>query len=1206
MPFRFVLGRAGSGKTRYCLEAVARELRRGPDGPPLILLVPEQATFQMDRALVSLPGVPGTARAQVLSFRRLALRVMAETGGAARPHIDEVGKVMALRALLSRRQDQLCVFGSCLDSLGFLSRLVRTLGELRAYSIGHQELERACERLAATAQDDTLLAGKLRDLAIISRELEDYLEGRWVDPDDHLAFLAGRLGSRPSCVAGASVWVDGFAGFTARELDVLIALADTVEELSVALCVDPVEARSSGRSGPSAFHPALRTYDALLGRLAQAGVERAEPVVLKGDPPPRFAGSPALAHLERNYPRPVPGPYRGPTPDSDTAPPGLALVVANSRHAEVAAAAREMVRLAREEGYRWRDMSLVARRLEPYAGIIEATLVDYGVPYFIDRRRPVTYHPLVEFARSAVEVAHDDWAPGPLFRLLKTDLWPLPRADVDVLENYVIAHGLRGCRTWTRDEPWRWRRVFALDETAPPDPATEDVLDRVDSLRRQVAALLSPYASRLAGGEEAAGGSPPATFEDRAAALWELVEAAGVPATLERWAGEAIEAGRPDEAQEHEQVLKGFCRVLDQMVTNLGSWPVSTEEFGRTLEAGLATLTLSLVPPSLDQVTVGAIDRSRQPDVRASFVLGVNDGVFPAMHRDDTIFDDRERADLAEGYGLDLAPSSREKALAEDYFAYIALTRASERLWVSHTLADSDGKAMAPSQVVSALKAMFPTSAVTPVSLEPEEATELCAEGEVTTQVTRVLAEARRREGPIGGDSGDGGGHGGGPAGAGGHGPRVPPAVLEAYNWLVKDDLRRQRARAALASLGYRNRSGDLAPELARLLYGKPARVSVSRLERFAACPFSHFASAGLALRPRPRQRLAAPEIGSYYHAVLNLFSRRLAADDLDLAQLDDETVAGRLREAVDEVAPRLESDILASRARYRYLAERLERTVRRTLKVLREHARRGSFRPVGTEMRFVRMPSAGEDVTLRGVVDRVEVARTGTESFVRVIDFKSGGRRYDFGKTHAGLDVQLPAYLLAATAPETEWEEAIAARPGRPVPAGAFFFPVADPYVRAERPLGDEDLERERLTRVRVRGFVLADPDVLRLMDRDIESTGKSRPLLPLTLTASGKARKGEPVVSKQQMRTLLDFTLLKLRSLTASVAAGEIGIRPAFASPGETACRFCDYRPVCRFDLKAGDEYRRLRRLKGDDVWAEMEKEVEKEIEEEMGPGG
>lgn len=1222
MAFRFVLGRAGSGKTRYCLDAVAAELSRSPDGPPLILLVPEQATFQMDRALVTLPGIRGTARAQVLSFRRLAWRVLTETGGAVRPHIDETGKAMILRALLSDRKGQLHIFEACSAKPGFLSRLTRTLSELRAYGIRHPELERAYSALSALGRGQTALAAKLHDLALLGRDLEDYLAGRWVDPDDILALLATKLSEHPAAVRGARVWVDGFAGFTGQEVHVILALADAAAEVTVALCLDPVKTRAPGRPGdargdPSTFHPTLRTYDLLAESVALAGVSLEAPVTLVAEPRPRFGMAPALAHLEREYPNHVPRPYSGAGADPANrpgggrpsgAPEGIVLVAAESRRAEVAAAAREMVRLARVEGYRWREMALITRSLEPYVAILEATLADYGIPYFIDRRRPAAYHPLIEFVRSAVELAARDWAAEPVFRLLKTDLWPLPRAEVDLLENYVLAHGVRGA-AWTQDSPWRWRRVFSLDETAPPDPAQDKTLAQVDRIRREVAGLLGPYVRKLAGDGDAQA-SPPSsssgpTFRDRAGALWSLVEAAGVPGALDRWRLEALASGNPARAQEHERVLAGLSGLLDQLAANLGDRPATLTEFGRTLEAGLETLTLALVPPTLDQVVVGAIDRSRQPEVRACFVLGLNDGVFPASSQDDAVFDDRERDELGQAYGFDLAPASREKALGEDYLAYIALTRPSERLWLSYSLASDDGKAMAPSLVVSRLRAIFPALAERRVGLEPREPASLSAEAEVLSRVTRVLAEAYRLDSAAGGvrspDT-----------------PRVDSGWLEAYNWLVAEPGRRVRARVALRSLGYLNRPAPLPPGLAEALTGRPVRVSVSRLESYAGCPFSHFAAAELALQPRPRRQLKAPQIGSYYHAVLSVFTRNLIRDGADVGGLDREALAERLDRAVAEVAPRLESDVLASTARYRHLAGQLKRTVGRAIEVLQEHARRSAFRPVAPELRFALSPGGqAVSVHLRGTIDRLEVAEAGSNLYLRVLDFKSSQRGYSVLDTLYGLSLQLPVYLLAATRSGTEWigaEQGPAPGPApgsapgsapapayRPefgrraaVPAGAFFLPVADPYVRARGPLDDEPLARKRLEKVRAKGVVLDDPAVLRLMDRDPAGGAPPAPILPYTLTASGKPRKNKNLLPPDRMTLLLDFTWARLAALAAGMREGKVDIRPARKSVRDSVCRFCGFHPLCRFDPGAGDEFRRLPRLTGEEVWDQMAREV------------
>jgi len=646
------------------------------------------------------------------------------------------------------------------------------------------------------------------------------------------------------------------------------------------------------------------------------------------------------------------------------------------------------------------------------------------------------------------------------------------------------------------------------------------------------------------------------------------------------------------------------------MVFNLGEEPVSLFEFARILDSGLENLRPGRVPPRLDQVLVGAVDRSRQPDIRACFILGANDGVFPARSGEDVVFDDREREELRESFAMELSPSGRERAYTEDYYAYIALTRASERLWVSWARSDDGGRALAPSPLVTRIKLAFPAfrvpRRVKKAALQPAPG-EVSSEAEALAEVTRILGKVRRGEEVNEASSED--------EAADRDDPDDPlSAWLEAYNWLVSDRSRRQRARTALTALVHFNQAVSLCPKLARDLPGKTSAgearpsisisSSVSRLEDYARCPFRYLARAGLRLEPRPEQRVGAPEIGSYCHAVLSVFARNLAADGLDLARLSRDEVRARLDEAVEEVRPRLQGDVLASTAYYRYLAQRLRQTVGRTIEVLTQHARRSAFRPVGVELRFNLQSGSGpKAVNLTGFIDRLEAAEFGDRHYVRVVDFKSTPRGVHAGRLCEGFDLQLPAYLLAATDPKVEWsgKEVPTVSTERAVPAGALLFPVGDPFVSAAGPLPDRELEYERMSLARMQGLVLAGEDVLELMDR--ERASDEPPLLPVTYTSRGKLRSSKSAVTRSQMEILLAFAWEKMKEQIGKIKSGVYPIAPARMASREPACSHCEYRPVCRFDPSAGDRPRRIRPPNPDEAWELMEERV-KEGRPDHGP--
>ncbi|MCL6634590.1 MAG: exodeoxyribonuclease V subunit gamma, partial [Peptococcaceae bacterium] len=705
MTLRFIIGRAGTGKTRACLNAVREELLIRPAGPPLILLVPEQATFQTEYALAATPGLKGFIRAQVLSFRRLAYRVLQEAGGAARAHIGELGKRMVLRRLLERRKGELKVFQRSAGQPGFADTLARTLGEMKTYCIGPAELAAAASSLRG--REGGALADKLDDLYLLYCDLENYLADRFTDPDDYLSLLADRLG-KSAAVQGAEVWVDGFTGFTPQEYRVLAALLQAARRVNVSLCVDAGSIQGvAAESDP--FYPVWETYEQLCLMAAGERVPVERPVVL-GNPARRFR-SDALRQIERCF-------FQRPAEPLPGSRPEVVLAYAANRSAEVEGAAREIIRLARDEGYRWREIVVLARDLPLYAGLVANVFADYAIPAFIDQKRPATHHALLELVRSAIEVAVRDWPYDAVFRYLKTDLTPLSREEVDILENYVLAHGIRGSR-WTDGRPWTYRlRRFPGEEagwTQVDDPAQEESeLAEVNRIRACAAVSLGRFCTRVRG---AAGA------REITAVLYDLLDELAVPAQLERWSAAAEVEGALEEAREHGQVWNAFTALLDELVEVLGDDPIPLEEYAAVLDEGLSHLSLSLIPPGLDQVTVGSLDRSRSPGARAAFILGVSEGHLPARTTEQGVFTDAEREKLRSG-GLKLAPGARRRAFEEQYLVYVALTRSAERLTLSCPLADDDGGAVSPSPVLEQIKAIIPGAGEVLWPIEPGEGVE--------------------------------------------------------------------------------------------------------------------------------------------------------------------------------------------------------------------------------------------------------------------------------------------------------------------------------------------------------------------------------------------------------------------------------------------------------------------------------------------------
>lgn len=1113
---RFILGRAGSGKTHLCRTEILRELESSPHGPSLIFLVPEQSTFQMERALAVAPGLGGFLRAQVLSFRRLAARVLAETGGSARPRLTEVGRLMALRALVCRHQAELKVFGRVARRRGFVEQLAGTLAELRAYGIDLAVLERTRRRLQTAGGPPGLLA-KLHDLELVARVYERYLEGCFVDPDDVLTLCARAV---PACplLEDAEVWVDGFAGFTPQEYRVLEALLGRTRRINVSLCLDPVGAGAPPRD-TDLFYPTQDTFHRLRSRALALGIpiEPATCLPTHGGPP-RFVRCPDLAFLEGNFER------IGAKCPADP-PTAVRLFEAADRREEVEAAARQVVRLARDAGYRWREIVVLLRETEPYRDLLGPAFEAHEVPFFLDERRSGLYHPLVELCRAAVQVIASRWSQEAVLRYLKTDLLPVNRDEADRLENHALAWGIRGA-AWTGGDPW----PGGLEEA-----------------RRRATSALAELAQLGATGP---------TAGEWARRLRRLLEVLEVEQRLGQWREQALAAGRPEEAQEHDRVWTGVTGLLEEIASALGDEVLEAAALADVLETGLATLRLGLVPPSLDQVIIGQVDRSRIPDVRAALVLGVAEGTFPRPPREDPVFDDTEREILLR-QGMELAPTSRERLLREGYLGYIALTRPSEFLWVSYPRAGEDGKAIFPSTLVRRLCELFP--ALRPWREPPAAflATEASA-------LRRLAVELRR----------------------GREGVEVDPFWRELHGWFTSRPEGVAKLRAALAGLDHRNRYDPLPRELVRRLYGEPLRASVSRLERFAACPYAHFLEYGLGLRERMRYRLEPEDVGTFLHDGLKVFVQEMKARGLDWGPEHADARERLAQEVLTGLVPGVQRAILLSSSRYRFLAATLERSFRHVLRMLASHARRSGFEPLAVEIGFgpgQPLPplslevGEGSRLQLRGRIDRVDVARQGDVSYLRVVDYKSSRQRLDPGAVAAGVDLQLLAYLAVVMEHASRlWPEL-----GRLAPAGAFYLPLLHGPVRCEHPLPEEEVQRHRLEQFRMDGLAVAEPEVVRLLDA---GEGSSPPghLVRVRLRKDGLPAARASAVSAGVLQGVLGKLRSKLAELGAELANGEVAARP-YRQGGRRACRFCEFRPVCGHDPLVGDSFRDLPHLAG-----------------------
>jgi ATP-dependent helicase/nuclease subunit B len=1090
---RFLLGPAGVGKTFRCLAEIRQSLLAEPDGAPLILLAPKQATFQLERQLLADEKLRGYTRLQILSFERLAKLALAWVGEAEPALLSEDGRIMVLHALLAGRRKELHIFHASGGLPGFARQLSQELRQLQQRQVSPEMLG----QLAAQTGFSETLRRKLHDLSILLGDYLAWLQRRSLqDAECLLNLAAGALKSAPSAAPQiAGVWLDGFAEMTPGELDLLAAVAARCDQATLAFCLTAPPASASG-SWLSIWTGIGETYRQCLTRLSRLPGAHITVEILERDAAHgRFATSPVLRHLEEKWTQPKD--FSGDAGES------LRLAECSNAAVEAVLAAREIWRFVRGGG-RFREAAVLLREMDGYHDHLRRAFSRYEIPFFLDRRQPVAHHPLAELTRSALRAAAFGWQHYDWFGALKTGLVAAEQEDIDRLENEALEHGWKG-------EAW-----FA------PLPAEGGKSEWAERVRRKWIGPFADLRSALSAQQFRLDGP------QLAQVVRQLWQGLGVEKTMQDWSL----AEAPDRAvhatiwTQMEQWLKDLERAFSEIKLSLRDWlPI--------LEAGLARLSVGVIPPALDEVLIGSIDRSRNPELKLALLLGVNETVFPATPPSGHLLGEADREEL-EKHAVRLGQGRREFLSRERFLGYIACTRARQRLVVTCAQQDNEGSALNPSPFFAHLKRLFPKTPVENFVLpdwsEAERLSELAGQLARAGESTPVLSGLLAR-----------------------------PAFAS---------LREQMS--SFASLTEPQR---LQPELATRLYGPALRTSVSRLEEFAACSFKFFVSSGLRAAERKLFELDAREKGSFQHVVLARFHQGLQKENKKWRDITPAEARRRVQETVAEVLPQFREGLLDASAPARFAARTVTESLQDFVAATVEWMAQYEFDPCEVELGFGMqdgpLPAweidlgGGRRLIFRGFIDRVDLCRAGREGVAMavVVDYKSSAKKLDKILMAHGVQLQLPAYLSvlrhvrdARTIFDVERLE----------PAGVFYVNLRGQFENG--PNRREMLaRREEFRQRRYQHVGRFDLRALPYLDGGQASEGRQ---FKYRLKADGEPdARNTDLMRPDAFAEMLDHVESELVRMGNEIYGGAIELNP-YQKGSERACDKCQYQGICRFD--------------------------------------
>ena len=1143
MGIRFVFGRAGSGKSYYCLNQIKKKLTNDKNNK-LIMLVPDQYTFQTEKKLLEYVGEKALLRAEVLSFKRMATRVFDKCGGRAINVIEDSGKNMLIYKLLKDKGEELQYFNRISKQQGFVGIVSKSITEFKKYNISEEILKE--KELEIENKD---LKEKVSDLASIYETFNESLHKGYIDSEDILSILAKKL-KECALYNDAEIWVDEFTTFTPQQLEVLKVLAKQCKNVNITLCSDGEIQFTEGET--DIFDVIKNTENRILKMMQENNISYKEPVNLNKKNIYRFKDSKELGHIEKyffNYPFKI---YKDDCKD-------IRLYKANNNYSEIEWVAQDILKLVRDKGYRYKDIAVVCREIDSYDKITSVIFNEYNIPYFLDKKREILSNPLVVLIISALEILVTNWSYESVFKYVKSGLITLETNFIDKLENYILANGIKGYK-WTRD------LLTSQDEELTQEEI--EIFEYMEEIRRPIINLYNKIKGDV-------------TVRKYCTALYEFLLEINAFETMDKWLDDFNNKGMQDKIKEYTQVPDIVMDMLDQAVEVLGDEVVDLKTFSKILISGFEEKEIGVIPMALDQVNIGDIARVKGRDVKALYIVGANDGVLPSANKDEGILSDEDRIEL-KSMGIELASDTRSRVFEEQFMVYTALTIPSNYLMITYPMADFEGKSLRPSIIIPRLKKILPRlkeeSEIFNNNLFNDKYHNITAPVPTFNELIEALRREYEKE-------------------------EIEPYWVETFKWFEENEEFKDRTKIIFNGLNYTNLVEKIPREKIKRLYSNDngrLMFSVSRIEKYAQCPFGYYVKYGLKAKDRKVYEFTAPDLGSFMHDILDQFTNKIRKENILWGDLTKDRCAEIVNELVNSKLKNETNSILNSNKKYQYFSERFKKTITKSVTVISEQMRKGEFDIFKSEFDFgdfkdsdpikLELPSK-ETVYLKGRVDRIDKVDLNGETYIRIVDYKSGSKSFDLNELYYGIQIQLLVYLDAILKNSEQILKT------QCMPGGILYFKIDNPIIKSKKALTEEEIQVEVLKKLKMDGLLLKNVELVKSMDRDMETYSL---IIPAAFKKDGDFTSTSSVVTESQFELLRKYVNDKMIEICEEMLSGEVKIEPCKSSK-VTYCDYCDYSSICQFDTSIKDnKYKIILRKKKDDLWDAMSNKVKAEEDE------
>ena len=1090
MSLKIIYGRAGTGKSEYCYREIAEKIKADNQ---ILIITPEQFSFTAEKKLMEAIDANAVFNAEVVTLSRMAYRVINEIGGRTETNLSKCGKAMLIYSILNNNKKELKLIGKNDENVDMLDTAIT---EFKKHGISIEQLKQEIDK-----QEDIYLKNKLTDLSLVYEEFENQLSGKYIDETDLLTILAENI-ENTDMFNNQYIYIDEFAGFTKQEYQIIEKLILVANQVTVTICIDELNIPKNPNT--DIFYSNENTVNKLF-EIAQNCGTKVEEIKLENKY--RFKSN-ELKHLEENLYENRPHKYTNSVEN-------IKLFLAKNQYSEIEEVAKNILKLVRDNGYRYKDISIITKNISNYSSLARAIFDKYDIPIFIDENRDLNQNIIIQYILSVLEIFTKNWSYESVFNYIKTGFSNIEEDEIFKLEKYCLKWGIKQNK---------WKKEFTYGKYEEKDK-TE--IERLERIRKNIVNPLMKLKSDIDNDKTAEGISK---------SIYKFLVEENIAEKINKKIEELEKVGQVDLVKEYQSSLQTILDILDEIVLVFSDDKMTIDKYAQILKVGFKNSNLTKIPVTQDQVIMGDVDRSRSHKVKAIFIIGLNDGEFPSVHKDEGFLNDLDRETLKQD-GIELAKGTIENLYEDNFNIYKAFSTAEEKLYLLYSSSDVQGKALRPSMLINKIKKIYP------MLQEESDVIETKAEvlNKKTTYDELIIQLSKLKEQD-----------------------EIDKVWYYVYDYYKKDTEWNTKLEQNLKGLNYTNIPEKIEQTNIDKLYGNTLVTSISKLERYRSCPFSYYLQYGLKIKPEEELKIQTLNTGTFIHEIIDEFFEAVREAEIKLAEITDEQLAEIINKIIDEKLKQSQNYIFTSTAKYRALVVRLKKIIQKALKYIIGTLVQSRFEVLGTEVEFgekgkykpIRLTlEDGKRIEIIGKIDRIDTAQSEDGRYLRIIDYKSSAKNIDLNEVYAGLQIQLLTYLDAACKEEDL------------MPAGVLYFSMLEQMIKADKRMEQEEIEEKIRANFKMKGLILADVNVVKLHDKKLEKGSSA--LVPAYIDKEGNlSEKKTSGVTAEQFEELQKYMYIVIKQISKEILGGNIDLKPYYKDK-KTPCKYCDYKSVCGFNM-------------------------------------